>query len=76
MAQCKFHEKLKDAACQLKQLEPYNSLSNAAKREIKDLNKGAGHKLFQSRAMKQMQNNCLEFEACIRSNTAYDAKKL
>ena len=31
--QGKFHQKLKDAACQLKQLEPYTPWSNAAERE-------------------------------------------
>mgnify|MGYP006186246423 CR=1 FL=1 len=33
----KFHEKLNEAACHLKQLEPYTPWSNAAERDIKDL---------------------------------------
>ena len=76
MAQGKFYEKLKDAACHLKQLEPYTPWSNAAEIEIKELKKGAGHKLLQSRASKHLWDECLELEADIRSNTAHDFFKL
>ena len=48
----KFHQKLKEAACHLKQLEPYIPSSNAAEREIEELKKRASHKLLQSRAPK------------------------
>ena len=41
MVQGKFYKNLKDATYHLKQLEPYSSWSNAAEREIKELNKGA-----------------------------------
>ena len=60
MVQGKFYKKLKDAACQIKQLEPYNPWSNAVEREIKELNKGAGHKLPRSGAPKHLWNDCLE----------------
>ena len=76
MGQGKFHQKLKDAACHLKQLEPYTPWSNAAEKELKKLKKGAGHKLLQSRAPKHLWDNYLEFEAYIRSNTACDIYKL
>ena len=49
MVQGKIHQKLKDAVCYLKQLESYTPWSNAAERELKDLKKGAGHKLLRSR---------------------------
>ena len=35
MVQGKFYQKLKEAACHLKQLEPYTLWSNATKREMK-----------------------------------------
>ena len=76
LVQGKFHQKLKEAACHLKQLEPYTPLSNAAVREIKELKKGAGCKLLQSRAPKHLWDDCLELEAYIRSNTAHDINKL
>ena len=48
MIQGKFHQKLKDAACHLKQLELYTPWSNAAERK-KELKRGAGHKLLRSK---------------------------
>ena len=50
MIQDKFYQKLKDAACHLKQLELYTSWSNAAEREIEELRKGTGCELCWSRA--------------------------
>ena len=41
---------LKDTACHLKQLKQYTFWSIAAEWEIKELKKGAGHKLLRSRA--------------------------
>ena len=76
MIQSKFYQKLKYAACHLKQLEPITPWSNAAKREINELEKGAGHKLLQLRAPQCLWDNCLELEAYIRSNTIHDIYKL
>ena len=72
MIKGKFHEKLKDAACHLKQLEPYTPWSNAAEREIKELKKGVAHNLLHSRSPKCLWDVCLEFEAYIRSNKAHE----
>ena len=76
LVQGKFHQKLKKALCHLKQLEPYTPWSNAAEREIKELKKGAGHKLLWSRAPKHLWDDCLELEAYIWSNTAHETYKL
>ena len=76
MVHGKFYWKLKDAACHLKQLAPYTPRSNAAEKEIKELKKGAGYKLLRSRAPKCLWDNCLEFEAYIRFNTAHEIYKL
>ena len=76
MVQGKFYQKLKDAACHLKQLEPYTPWSNAAERKIKELKKGMGCKLLRSRAPKCLWDECLELEAYIRSNTADEIYKL
>ena len=54
----KFHEKLNEAACHLKQLEPYTPWSNAAEREIKELKKVTGCKLLRSRAQKCLWDDC------------------
>ena len=71
MIQGKFHQKLKDAACHLKQLEQYTPWSNSVEREIKELNKGAVCKLLQSRAINFLWDDCLELEAYIWPNTAH-----
>ena len=54
MIQGKFYQKLKDAACNLKQLEPHTPWSNAAEREIKELEKGASHNLL----LSEYQSTC------------------
>ena len=72
MIQGKFSQKLKEAACHLKQVKTYTSWSNAAEREIKELKKGADHKLLKSKALKQLWDDCIEMKAYIRSNTAHD----
>ena len=64
MVQGKFHQKLKDAACYLKQLGSYSPWSNA------------GCKLLRSRASKHLWDNCLELEAYIRSKTAHEIYQL
>ena len=76
LGQGKFHQKLKEAACHLKQLEPYTHWSNVAEREIKELKKGAGCKMLWSRAPKCLWDDCLKLEAYIRFNTAHDIYKL
>ena len=76
LVQGKFHQKLKEAACHLKQLEPYTPWSNAAEREIKQLKKGAGCKVLRSRAPKHLWDNCFELEAYVWSNTAREIYKL
>ena len=45
-------------------------------KEIKELKKGAGHKLLTSRAPKWLWDDCLELEAYIRSNTDHKIYKL
>ena len=46
MIQGKFYQRIKDVACQFKQLEPYTTLLNAAEGKIKELKKGAIHKVL------------------------------
>ena len=45
-------------------------------REIKELKKGAGHKLLRSRAPKYLWDDCLELESFIRSNAAHEIYKI
>ena len=49
---------------------------NAAERKIKELKKGAGHKLLRSRAPKCLWDDCLELEAYIRANSAHEIYQL
>ena len=56
--QGKFSQKLKKAACHLKQFEPYTPWSNAAEKEIKELMKGAGCKVLKSKAPMHLWDNC------------------
>ena len=70
------NQKLNNAASQSKQLESYTPWSNAVESKIKDLKKGAGHKLLWSRAPKCLWDDCLVLEAYIRSITAHEINKL
>ena len=70
------NQKLEDAACQLKQLEPNTPWSNVAEREMKELEKGASHKLLLSRAFKHLWQDCMELEVYIRSNTVHNIDTL
>ena len=56
--------------------EQYIFWSNVAERDIKELEKGAGHKLLWSRAPKCSWDDCLELDGYIRSNTAHEIYKL
>ena len=56
--QGKFSEKLKKAACHLKQFEPYTPWSNAAEKEKKELMKWAGCKVLKSKAPKHLWDKC------------------
>ena len=71
-----FHQKLKDAAYDLKKLELYTPRSSAAEREIKELKKGTGCKLLQSRVSKHFWDDFFVLEFYIRSNTAHEIHKL
>ena len=60
MIQSTFYQKIKDATCHLKQLEPNAPWSNPAKRKITELKKGAVCKLLRSRVLKHLWDDCLE----------------
>ena len=54
----------------------FSLLKCCREREVKELKKGASCKLLWSREPKHLWDNCLELEACIRSNTADEIYKL
>ena len=64
MIEGKFHQKLNDATCHLKWLEPYTPCLNSAEIEIKELQKGTGHKLLHWRAPKCLWDNCWVGSLC------------
>ena len=50
--------------------------SNAAEGAIRELKRGTGRKMVKSKSPKKLWDDCLEFEAYIRSNTAHDQFEL
>jgi len=72
----RFRSKLVDACCERRTIEPYSPWQNAAEREIKELKKGAGRKMLQTKTPRRLWDDCLEYEAYVRSHTAHDIYKL
>ncbi len=54
-----------DAHCQLKHIELYVLWQNGAERDIKELKKGSGYKMFATGASSCHWDDCLELEAYI-----------
>ena len=71
-----FNRKLNEMPCHLRKTEPFTSWLNATEREIKELKKGSGRKLMKSGATKRLCDDYLEFESCVRFNTAHGMYKL
>ena len=72
-----FNRKLKEALCHLRQMEPFTTWLNTAEREMKELKKGSSRKLIKSGAPKRLwDDDCLELESYIRSNSAHNIYKL
>eukprot|EP00804_Cyclotella_cryptica_P012541 CCRYP_019921-RA/>CCRYP_019921-RA protein AED:0.43 eAED:0.43 QI:0/-1/0/1/-1/1/1/0/150 len=65
-----FARKCNEALCYLQSTEPYSPWSNSAKREIRELKKGAARKLTQSGAPQRLWYFALEYESYVRSHTA------
>ena len=61
-----FRNKLRDACCHYKQLEPYSTQSNSAEMNIRELKRGSSRKMI-----KKLWDHCLELESLIRSHTAH-----
>ena len=59
-----FRRMLKEASCQLKQLEPYSQWTNDVERELKELKKGASLKMIALQVPKRLWlwDDCVEFE--------------
>ncbi len=72
----KFCQKLCDTGCKRKITEPFSPWQNAAECRIKDLKKGTGRKLLLTNTPRRLWDDCLEYEASIRSHTAHDIFKL
>eukprot|EP00804_Cyclotella_cryptica_P019304 CCRYP_006183-RA/>CCRYP_006183-RA protein AED:0.20 eAED:0.20 QI:0/0/0/1/0/0/5/0/657 len=56
--------------------EPYSPWSNSAKREIRELKKGAAQKLTRSGAPLRLRCFALEYESYVRLHTAHDIYRL
>ena len=65
----KFHQKARQADCQVKQTEPYSPWQNA-EAMIKELKKRTGRKMIRTSSPKVLWDDCLELEAEIWSSTA------
>ena len=67
-----FRNKLHDACCHYKQLEPYSPQSNYAEMKIHELKCGSSRKVIRKQYPKKLWDHCLELESLIRSHTAHD----
>ena len=67
-----FRNKLRDACCHYKQLEPYSPQSNAAEMNIRELKRGSSRKMIKKQSPKKLWDHCLELESLICSHTAHD----
>ncbi len=72
----KFHQKLQEAGCERKITEPFSPWQNATKCEIKELKKGTDRKLLLTNMHRRLWDDCLEYKAYVRSQTACDIFKL
>lgn len=68
----KFRKKCQEASVHIKQTEPYSPWQNAAEGAIRELKKAAGRKMVRAGAPKPLWADCIELEAYIQSNTAWD----
>ena len=66
------HKVSNKVACPLKQVEPCALWSNASEREIKELKEGGDY----VQSSKALVGHCSKLEAYIKSNTAFEIKKL
>ena len=71
-----FKRKARQAECHLKQLEPFTPWANAAEGAIRELKRGFARKMVRSKAPKPLWDDCLEYEAAIRSHTAHGVYEL
>eukprot|EP00804_Cyclotella_cryptica_P017247 CCRYP_016811-RA/>CCRYP_016811-RA protein AED:0.26 eAED:0.25 QI:0/0/0/1/0.5/0.66/3/0/445 len=71
-----FAWKCKEAHCYLQSTEPYSPWSNSAKREIRELKKGAAQKMMRSGAPQWLWCFALEFKSYVQSHTAHDIYRL
>ena len=67
-----FAHNCKEAGCYLKQTDPCYPWQNSDEGGIKNLKRGAGCKMFQTRSTKRLWDDCVELEACVCSHTAQD----
>ncbi len=72
----RFRKKCQQASVHMKQTEPYSPWQNLAESAIRELKKAAGRKMVRAGAPKPLWADCIELEAYIQSNTAWDIYKL
>lgn len=71
-----FRKKAREADCHLKVTEYGSPWSNAAEGIIRELKRGTGRKMTETRAPKRFWDDCMELEALIKSNTVHDIYEL
>ena len=71
-----FRKKCQLANVHVKQIEPYSPWQNDAESAIRELKRGSGRKMVRAGAPKPLWADCIEFEAYVQSNTAWDIYKL
>ena len=67
-----FRKKCQDASVRIKQTEPYSPWQNLAEGAIRELKRASGRKMVRAGAPKPFWADCIELEAYVQSNTAWD----
>ena len=71
-----FKRKIAEAGCHLRQTELDSPWQMDTEGRIRELKRGPGRKMTKIKSPKVLWGDCLELEACIRSNTAMDIFEL
>ena len=71
-----FRRKAREMGCHVKQTEPYTPWSNTAEAAIREVKRGAGHKMAKTQTPSKLWDHCLELEGYIRSHTAINSFEL
>jgi hypothetical protein len=65
-----FRRKCREAGCHVKQTEPHSPWMNMAENGVRELKKSSARQMLLKHSPKRLWDDCLEFQAFIKSHTA------